>query len=137
MEAPLVFIGYGLNASEEGYDDFAGVDLQGKIGVYLSGAGPSSVPGNMRAHFGSWLATIAMSAIAVPLEVPASLCITLVPPQHYSQFLVGGEVIRIGFHLLPKRRCCAFLVSTSQQHQAIVGINVREFGIQLNGPFQC
>jgi hypothetical protein len=26
VEAPLVFIGYGLNASEEGYDDFAGVD---------------------------------------------------------------------------------------------------------------
>jgi transglutaminase-like putative cysteine protease len=53
IEAPLVFIGYGLSAAAAGYDDFAGLDLHGKIAVYLTGAGPSSVPGNMRAHFGS------------------------------------------------------------------------------------
>jgi hypothetical protein len=52
-EAPLVFVGYGLSAPEAGYDDLAGVDLRGKIAVFLTGAGPSSVPGNIRAHFGS------------------------------------------------------------------------------------
>lgn len=53
VEAPLVFVGYGLSAGEAGYDDFAGIDLSGKIAVYLTGAGPSNVPGNVRAHFGS------------------------------------------------------------------------------------
>jgi len=48
VAAPLVFIGYGLHLPELGHDDFAGVDLQGKIAVYLSGA-PSGVSGPMQA----------------------------------------------------------------------------------------
>jgi len=53
VEAPMVFIGYGLSAKEAAYDDFAGVDLRGKFAVYLSGAKPASVPGNVNAHFSS------------------------------------------------------------------------------------
>jgi Zn-dependent M28 family amino/carboxypeptidase len=49
LEAPLVFVGYGIAIPEKGYDDFAGLDLQGKIAVYFSG-GPSSIPGPLRAH---------------------------------------------------------------------------------------
>lgn len=48
-DAPLVFIGYGLHMPEAGHDDFAGVDLRGKVAVVLSG-GPSNVPGSLRAH---------------------------------------------------------------------------------------
>lgn len=48
VTAPLVFIGYGLHLPELGHDDFAGVDLQGKIAVYLSGA-PSGVSGPLQA----------------------------------------------------------------------------------------
>ena len=33
IEAPLVFVGYGLHMPEAGHDDFAGVDLKGKIAV--------------------------------------------------------------------------------------------------------
>jgi Zn-dependent M28 family amino/carboxypeptidase len=33
--APLVFIGYGVNAPERGWDDFKGYDLKGKIAVVL------------------------------------------------------------------------------------------------------
>lgn len=33
--APLVFVGYGVNAPERGWDDFKGVDLRGKIMVVL------------------------------------------------------------------------------------------------------
>jgi aminopeptidase len=33
--APLVFVGYGVNAPEKGWDDFKGVDLKGKIAVFL------------------------------------------------------------------------------------------------------
>ena len=33
--APLIFVGYGVNAPERGWDDFKGVDLHGKIAVFL------------------------------------------------------------------------------------------------------
>ncbi|MFM5894849.1 MAG: M28 family metallopeptidase [Novosphingobium sp.] len=33
--APLVFVGYGINAPELGWNDYAGVDMKGKIAVIL------------------------------------------------------------------------------------------------------
>jgi Zn-dependent M28 family amino/carboxypeptidase len=33
--APLVFVGYGVAAPERGWDDYKGVDLKGKIAVFL------------------------------------------------------------------------------------------------------
>jgi len=38
IEAPLVFVGYGIQAPELGYDDTAGVDVAGKVAVWLQGA---------------------------------------------------------------------------------------------------
>ncbi|KQW70863.1 peptidase M20 [Phenylobacterium sp. Root77] len=34
-KAPLVFVGYGVTAPERGWDDFKGVDLTGKVAVFL------------------------------------------------------------------------------------------------------
>ena len=39
--AQLVFAGYGISAPELGWDDFAGIDVSGKILVAISGAPPS------------------------------------------------------------------------------------------------
>ncbi len=44
IEAPLVFIGYGLSIPKAGHDDFAGQDLRGKILVTVNG-GPAELPG--------------------------------------------------------------------------------------------
>lgn len=49
IDAEMVFVGYGLSIPEAGYDDLAGIDLKGKIAVYLSG-GPASVAAPLRAH---------------------------------------------------------------------------------------
>ncbi len=35
-DAPLVFVGYGVSAPEQGWDDFKNIDLHGKIAVCLS-----------------------------------------------------------------------------------------------------
>ena len=35
VDAPLVFAGYGVSADEFGYDDYAGIDVKGKISVVL------------------------------------------------------------------------------------------------------
>jgi Zn-dependent M28 family amino/carboxypeptidase len=48
LEAPLVFVGYGLHLPEQGHDDFVGVDLKGKVAVVLSG-GPADIPGTIKA----------------------------------------------------------------------------------------
>lgn len=34
-QAPLVFVGYGVHAPERGWDDFKGVDLKGKVAIFL------------------------------------------------------------------------------------------------------
>jgi Zn-dependent M28 family amino/carboxypeptidase len=52
VDAPLVFVGYGLKIPERGIDDFAGVNLNGAVVVHIS-ATPPSLPGPLQAHYGS------------------------------------------------------------------------------------
>jgi hypothetical protein len=52
IEAPLVFVGYGLDIPERRINDLAGLNLKGAIAVYIS-ATPKSLPGPLQAHFGS------------------------------------------------------------------------------------
>ena len=52
MDAPLVFVGYGLVAPEHGRDDYAGLDVKGKIVVALSGA-PKFLESEERAYYRS------------------------------------------------------------------------------------
>ena len=63
-DAPMVFVGYGVNAPEQGWDDFKGVDLQGKIAVMLvndpdfqAGPGDDSTGkfgGRRMTYYGRW-----------------------------------------------------------------------------------
>jgi hypothetical protein len=50
--APLVFVGYGLKVPETNYDDFAGLDVKGKVVVYIAGS-PVDVPSALSAHYQS------------------------------------------------------------------------------------
>jgi hypothetical protein len=52
IEAPLVFVGYGLTVPEEGHDDLAGLDLKGKVALHFTG-GPENIPGPLLAHYQS------------------------------------------------------------------------------------
>jgi hypothetical protein len=49
LDAPLVFLGYGLHLPQLGADDFAGMDLKGKIAVVLSG-GPADISGPVKSN---------------------------------------------------------------------------------------
>lgn len=51
-EAPLVFAGFGVVAPKFKRDDYAGLDVKGKIVVLLTGA-PTSLPTEERAHYGN------------------------------------------------------------------------------------
>src|SRR4051812_18675383 len=67
MEAGMVFVGYGLRVPEVKYDDLAGVDLRGKIAVYVSSTGALDAPGPVKSHVGTaserWAALKAAGAI--------------------------------------------------------------------------
>jgi hypothetical protein len=47
VDAPLVFIGYGLHLPGQDYDDFAGQDLKGKVVVVMAG-GPGTISGPVK-----------------------------------------------------------------------------------------
>ena len=51
-EAGAVFVGYGLKIPESHYDDFAGLDLRGKVAVYVTG-GPADISTEVKAHYQS------------------------------------------------------------------------------------
>jgi Zn-dependent M28 family amino/carboxypeptidase len=77
VEAPLVFVGYGLKVPEKNYDDFAGVDIRGKIIVILAGS-PSVIPGALASHYQTaaerWKVLRAAGAVGiVSLINPASM----------------------------------------------------------------
>jgi Zn-dependent M28 family amino/carboxypeptidase len=49
-DAPAVFVGYGFAVPEKHFDEFAGVDLQGKIAVSIGGR-PVNVPGPISTYY--------------------------------------------------------------------------------------
>lgn len=52
ITAPVVFVGYGVDAPDLGLNDYADVDVTGKIVVVLAG-GPPDIDSELAAHFGS------------------------------------------------------------------------------------
>ena len=52
FEAPAVFLGFGFASEAHNRDDFEGLDLEGKIAVYLRGA-PKYLNSEEGAHFGA------------------------------------------------------------------------------------
>src|SRR5215469_13222533 len=77
VEAPLVFVGYGLTIPEKNYDDLAGLDLNGKVAVIFSGS-PAEIPGALASHYQTakqrWKALHKAGAVGViSLPNPASM----------------------------------------------------------------
>ena len=77
VEAPLVFVGYGLSIPENDFDDLAGLDLKGKVAVLISGS-PSQIPSALSAHHQTaaerWKPFFAAGAVGiVTIPNPASM----------------------------------------------------------------
>jgi len=58
IDAPIVFVGYGINAPEYNWDDYKGVDLKGKVLLMLVNEPPSDDPaffkGRALTYYGRW-----------------------------------------------------------------------------------
>ena len=99
VEAPLVFVGYGLSVPEKNYDDLAGVDLKGKVAVVFTGS-PEDMPSALASHYQSagerWKAfrkAGALGIITIPnpaaMDIPWSRMSA--NRAHPSMELVGAE----------------------------------------------
>jgi Zn-dependent M28 family amino/carboxypeptidase len=58
IDAPIVFVGYGVTAPEFGWDDYAGIDVKGKVILCIVGDPPSDDPnffgGKALTYYGRW-----------------------------------------------------------------------------------
>jgi len=58
IDAPIVFVGYGATAREFNWDDYAGVDVKGKVILCIVGDPPSKDPkffgGDALTYYGRW-----------------------------------------------------------------------------------
>ena len=60
VDAPLVFVGYGVSAPERNWDDYKGADLRGKVAVVLINdpdyetAQPGAFDGPAVTYYGRW-----------------------------------------------------------------------------------
>ena len=66
VEAPVVFVGYGLRAPELGIDDYKGLDVHGKVVVALNGF-PNGMKSDVGAHLNSEKRRVASEQGAVGL----------------------------------------------------------------------
>jgi Zn-dependent M28 family amino/carboxypeptidase len=99
ITAKLVFVGYGLKIPEQNFDDLAGLDLKGKIVVYLAGS-PADTPTALSAHYQTaaerWKSLKAAGVIGtIGIPNPASMDIPwsrmTLSRTHASMDLVGKE----------------------------------------------
>lgn len=71
LNAPMVFVGYGLDAPEFGVNSYEGVDARGKIVVIMRGT-PSALPSEVAAHLSSTGLEVAQAHGAVGAIVIAN-----------------------------------------------------------------
>ena len=68
-DAPMVFVGYGLSIPDAGWDDLKGIDLKGKIAIYVNAFAPVKVTDNVKSHTNTaderWAAMKRAGAIGV------------------------------------------------------------------------
>jgi Zn-dependent M28 family amino/carboxypeptidase len=84
-DAPIVFVGYGVTAPERDWDDFKGVDLKGKVALFLindpdfEAVIPGAFGGRAMTYYGRWSYKFeeaarrgAAAALIVHEDAPAS-----------------------------------------------------------------
>jgi len=68
VNAPLVFVGYGIDAPAQGHDDYRGLDVRNKVVVVVGGL-PQGLPSDVATHLGAARAQMAASRGAVGMIV--------------------------------------------------------------------
>ncbi|MCF8204836.1 MAG: M28 family peptidase [Methylotenera sp.] len=134
VTAPLVFAGFGIRAPAFGLDDYAGLDVKGRIVVVLSGR-PLQLPSEEGAHYASRLTKAALAAELgavgmISLATPRS---ELVSPFHLARQYAGSTAMdwrdadgRGGQDNLPLRGWASLSLQRAPALLAALGRDYRE-----------
>ncbi len=93
-DAPLLFVGYGVEAPEHNWDDFKGVDLKGKVLLFLNNDPPATengaalFKGEARTYYGRWTYKFEQ---AMQRGAAGAFMIHTVPSASYPFSVVGHE----------------------------------------------
>jgi hypothetical protein len=117
LAAPVVFAGYGLDSPRQGFDDYRGLDVRGKVVAVLQGA-PLGTPSELAAHLNGEKAVMASARGAIGL-------VTL--PTDRSDSAVPWET-RVR---LADRDSMVWLGKDGRPPVEARGLR---FGVRLNGP---
>jgi len=91
LNAPLVFVGFGMKDAAVGYDDYAGLDVRGKIAVVLWGS-PKGMDSEIGAHLQREQARIAaLHGAAAMLVVQTRVGAGVVPWARVVEYLAEPE----------------------------------------------
>src|SRR6478736_4986955 len=69
-------------------------------------------------------------------EVAEGFLVLLILPKKGAQIQVRGEIVRIAREFLAEGVYRGWSVARGHQRRAIVGVDVRQFGIEFHGPLQ-
>ncbi|MBF8965564.1 M28 family peptidase [Pontibacter sp. FD36] len=136
IEAPMVFAGYGISAPDLGYDDYAGIDVAGKIVVVLRGA-PTNFPSTVSAYSRDMMTVLKIAAEkgAVGVIVANTNPKAGVPNLQggtYSVMDPNGKVAVSRNYVSDKIRVLASInSSTFEQLLKGTGIEIAKLGEQL------
>ena len=122
VEAPLVFIGYGLHLPESQYDDFDSAELpmaalKGKIVVYLNG-GPAELPGALK----SFARTSPFAAALAKAGAVGSITIPTPKSMDFPWARVASSASQPGMRLAPTPEDAAIAArhpALADQHAAM------------------
>jgi len=92
LEAPVVFVGFGLDDPRNGFNDYRGLNVRGKIVVALEGT-PKGTPSEIGAHLNRQKARMAMDRGAVGFVTVATLLADKTRP--WSKRLPGAATPRM------------------------------------------
>ena len=102
FDAPLLFVGYGVKADEENWDDYKGVDVKGKILVMMvndpqpTAEEPNRFAGKAYTYYGRWLYKFEE---AVRRGAAGALLIHTTPSASYPWSVPANGFAHERFHL--------------------------------------
>jgi len=97
ISAEVVFVGYGLSLPHHNYDDYAGVDVEGRIVAYFGGA-PDIMPSDERSHQQS---TSTKRETAMAHGAVGYIQLSATPAEQYSRF-ASASTTRSDIALAPE-----------------------------------
>jgi len=125
VDAPLVFVGYGVHAPERNWDDFKGADLKGKIMVVLVNdpdfeTGQGDFDGKGMTYYGRWTYKYEEAARQGAAGV---LIVHETAPASYGWATVAGSNANTMFDVVR--------TDPKQAHTALEGWIQRDLAVQL------